>query len=452
MLTKKLYAIRTRMLAGSYDESLQALDVLMKACEAQHEYKLATECYAYMAMIHYNLAHYKKSFEMTNYYESLCSRYNVEVSEAHYYPLIGVQYMLQKQYNEALFYFERAATDASRIKDVILYSTSKKMVVTCLMNLQQWTAAEKVLHDMLKSEQLQQNKHTVEYAEWRIIQLALLDIQQADSSVRELAKKLLEHPILQHPDYVRTRAYFEETMVQFYTKRQQWQELYTQYENYIAYRIAHDGNTEHIDALYEAWVEVGKKISEEHHYDTLARYAFYLKQRQQSMMEDALLNTEAQTLVTLIHKDSLTGCYTRHYLEETVNEWLLEKKRLVLAVFDCDHFKQINDTYGHIVGDQVLQQLVAYITPHLTEDSFLARYGGDEFVLVTTHTKHCIDIFQAVQHKKVDTAADDISISISMGIVVQTAEQSFDALFSAADSMLYEAKRAGRGTYKMQLT
>lgn len=182
MLTKQLYDIRARMLAGSYEQSLTELKDLMEQCEQQQQYALMTQCYAYMAMIHYNLAHYKESFEMTNYYESLCSRYNVDVSEAHYYPLVGVQYMLQRQHHEALFYFERAADDARRMEDFILYSTSKKMAVSCLMALQQWTEADAALRDVLKSELFHGNEHTVEYAEWRIMQLALLDAQQADST------------------------------------------------------------------------------------------------------------------------------------------------------------------------------------------------------------------------------------------------------------------------------
>lgn len=441
-----LAAIRANMLIGQYEAALEGLTQMMATCEAQQHYEVLPECYAYCAMIHYNNGYYEKSFEMTNYYETLCSRYQLPIVKAHYYPLIGVQYMLQQAYEEALVYFKEAASDAHERQDLMLYGTSQKMVVACLSELQQWAEAEQVLRTML---QAQHDPNTIEYAEWCILQLTLLDEKGDDARFVTLSNELLHHPMLQHRTYKRTRDYFEKTMVQFWTKRQQWQALVKQYETYIAHLCTIDVHDAQIDELFTQLLHTAERLDDDSHYSALSLYANHLRERQHDLLEQAVIEEDTEDLRALIHKDSLTGCYTRHYLEETVNTWL-QTHCVTIAVFDCDHFKQVNDTYGHLAGDDVLKAIVSGIQPKLEKDAFLARYGGDEFVLATKGAStQCIDAFARVQHQQIDTDAGTITISLSMGIATSVAGESFDLLFAVADRALYEAKRAGRGRYVM---
>lgn len=116
-------------------------------------------------------------------------------------------------------------------------------------------------------------------------------------------------------------------------------------------------------------------------------------------------------------------------------------------MFDCDRFKRLNDTYGHVMGDTVLRIIATTLEAVMPPNSFLARYGGDEFVIVTKRrATDLITLFQAVQGQVVEEAPH-LCISISMGIVESMPHETFSDIFVRADAALYEAKRQGRGRY-----
>lgn len=155
--------------------------------------------------------------------------------------------------------------------------------------------------------------------------------------------------------------------------------------------------------------------------------------------------------------DSLTGLYNRRHLECTAQReyavMLRSKQPLTAIMFDIDHFKQVNDTYGHAVGDQVLQALASRITPRLRQEDQLFRSGGEEFVLLlpdTSATEATIiaeKIRTVVSRKPIQTdEGDSLTITISLGI--ETIEKAlpggYTELLANADAAMYHAKRTGR--------
>ena len=88
--------------------------------------------------------------------------------------------------------------------------------------------------------------------------------------------------------------------------------------------------------------------------------------------------------------DTLTGCYNRRFFEESIGHELQRRRRygtpLSLVFADVDHFKTINDLYGHDAGDRVLKFVAQFLTRHVREADFVVRWGGDEFLLVMTCT------------------------------------------------------------------
>ena len=162
----------------------------------------------------------------------------------------------------------------------------------------------------------------------------------------------------------------------------------------------------------------------------------------------------------LSRTDSLTGCYNRGHLNELlpreINRALRYKHPLALAMCDIDHFKQVNDTYGHQCGDEVLKILVQSITDLIRADTdWLARYGGEEFMLVLPETNldnaHGLAerLRKHIAQKTIETEEDRVSITASFGVTafdVSTKSSSItpEALINAADKYLYEAKKQGR--------
>lgn len=161
-----------------------------------------------------------------------------------------------------------------------------------------------------------------------------------------------------------------------------------------------------------------------------------------------------QKLRYLSEIDSLTQLKNRGYGEQMIIEALKHQKDGMFCLLDIDNFKQINDQYGHAIGDQVLKDVATTLTNVFNEQDIIMRLGGDEFALFTSlHTagksaELIVDKFYE-EIKKLQMSNDDLpSVTISMGIVFSdNTTHDFDTLYRNADTAMYQAKRAGKGTY-----
>jgi two-component system cell cycle response regulator len=168
--------------------------------------------------------------------------------------------------------------------------------------------------------------------------------------------------------------------------------------------------------------------------------------------QEAMLHHLYETSVS----DPLTGAHNREHMNMRLAEEVSYAKRhnsgLALVMFDIDHFKQVNDTYGHLAGDRVLVALVQKLNGQIRGEDLLARFGGEEFVVLLRTT----DLFQAanvaerirqsVERMRVEYEAKTIEVTVSLGCATLEccAEPSVEELLATADRRLYAAKRAGR--------
>lgn len=158
-------------------------------------------------------------------------------------------------------------------------------------------------------------------------------------------------------------------------------------------------------------------------------------------------------------RDGLTGAYNRSYFDETLQrESLLSTQNhlpLTLAMIDLDHFKKVNDTYGHVVGDSLLVAVVRTIFGQIRQDDTLCRYGGEEFALILPGTtlaasRNLItrlkDTIAATSHKIENGGFFSVTVSIGVATYMDGTEhfQQPQDLIRAADTALYAAKHAGR--------
>ncbi|MEZ0171004.1 diguanylate cyclase [Microvirga sp. TS319] len=146
--------------------------------------------------------------------------------------------------------------------------------------------------------------------------------------------------------------------------------------------------------------------------------------------------------------DMLTGLANRRSLVE-LNESAAEQA-VVLVLMDIDHFKAVNDTYGHQVGDSVLQAVGKIIAGHLTPYGAVGRFGGEEFALIAStgsvdELLPALGELLAIMEKTPIVAAKaTVRLTLSVGVAVRGAFEPFDPAYAAADEALYRAKRAGR--------
>jgi two-component system, cell cycle response regulator len=158
--------------------------------------------------------------------------------------------------------------------------------------------------------------------------------------------------------------------------------------------------------------------------------------------------------------DPLTGIANRRFFErrlsEEVERWLRRQEPLTYMLVDIDHFKQVNDRYGHQVGDQVLQQVAELLGRDLRGVDLLARYGGEEFMLLLPNTTRvqATAIAQRLcgnvaRHPFAVADGESLKTSVSIGVACLEATEERPAapgiwLFQKADAALYQAKQSGR--------
>jgi diguanylate cyclase (GGDEF)-like protein/PAS domain S-box-containing protein len=152
--------------------------------------------------------------------------------------------------------------------------------------------------------------------------------------------------------------------------------------------------------------------------------------------------------------DALTGCLNRrHFFDLAAKEFertLRYQKNLSLIMLDIDHFKQVNDTHGHAVGDQILKMMGTQIRAEVRGEDLVGRYGGEEFVLLLVETNLDTALIAAerlrssVEKLSVNGGSGPVSITISVGVSSLREETDMELLLKAADDALYAAKVSGR--------
>lgn len=155
--------------------------------------------------------------------------------------------------------------------------------------------------------------------------------------------------------------------------------------------------------------------------------------------------------------DSLTGLPNRGYFQSQLDEAIKRAHRregLALMYFDIDRFKQINDSYGHDTGDQVIRMFAHRVRAVVRECDVVARLGGDEFVLLAEGLGGAEDAALIAQKlvdamgPPFDIGGASLEVSTSIGVVIYRPDMSAHALLTAADQAMYEAKRAGRNCFR----
>ena len=168
------------------------------------------------------------------------------------------------------------------------------------------------------------------------------------------------------------------------------------------------------------------------------------------------LKSNYQESVSMAVTDGLTRLYNRHYLDthlkNLVRQAAEQERSLSLVIMDMDHFKSVNDTYGHAVGDEVLKALAGIIVNTIRSADLAARYGGEEFVVLMPETD-AMRAYEAAERlrRAVETTQfvinhpqGFISKTISIGYATMQPNDTPESFLKRADAALYEAKNSGR--------
>ncbi|HEY6130438.1 MAG TPA: GGDEF domain-containing protein [Halioglobus sp.] len=169
-----------------------------------------------------------------------------------------------------------------------------------------------------------------------------------------------------------------------------------------------------------------------------------------------VMTEQSRRLRGMAITDSLTGAFNRRYLEyqavSCMQEWDRYQRPASLLLLDIDHFKHINDQFGHAVGDAALQSLVGLIQNRIRKVDILCRFGGEEFVVLLRETtienaRHLAEALRQIVEAA--TILPEGSMTVSVGVCDVTQAQDMGHWFKLADNALYQAKRNGRNRVEL---
>ena len=159
-------------------------------------------------------------------------------------------------------------------------------------------------------------------------------------------------------------------------------------------------------------------------------------------------NQAYQNVVDIANKDKLTQLYNRVYIDKKIDELLEDKQPFAIVIADIDHFKDINDTYGHIVGDKVLKEFSSILQDNLKDKAIVSRWGGEEFLIIMQHTNDIDKVYTIVEDiRKVveDYDFSDVhNVTASFGCTIHHTNDMFKDTMHQVDKALYKAKELGR--------
>ena len=154
--------------------------------------------------------------------------------------------------------------------------------------------------------------------------------------------------------------------------------------------------------------------------------------------------------------DQLTGLYNRHYLIDMATKKVARAMRhgydLWVLMIDIDHFKSINDTHGHPMGDEILKQVAAMLTLDNRSEDIAARFGGEEFVIIFDPCNKADALLKADRiRKKIEQLnPHEITVTVSIGMAkLEEKDVTFERLLKRADEALYHAKESGRNRVEL---
>lgn len=179
----------------------------------------------------------------------------------------------------------------------------------------------------------------------------------------------------------------------------------------------------------------------------------YSRQKLQKLLQEQVKLVEE--LERLANTDSLTGICNRRYLLMIAEQEIKRSQRynfsFTVLLLDIDHFKKINDTYGHNIGDKVIIFMTQTVINNLRQPDCFGRFGGEEFVILLPDTDIDEGVIVAerirhnIHHQSISVENQQVSITVSIGVAsYNLGDQTIDAIIHRADQALYQAKNQGR--------
>lgn len=490
-IDKKIQVINTLLVLCDYKAALELCENVLVESESNQYVKGKIEIFKILALVYFNKADYSKSFEYAVMVSKLLEELD-EVDQLLDNDITFARFFIRhKDYNDALNLLKSglkiAIKENNHSQEVII----SNMMGYTFCELRQYDVAQELLESAL--DIAQKNNHVKYIPEIKMnltkIYIAVGAYDQARKLLDDafiVVENLKDYAKIIHANLLYANISYQvndfEGTQQFAEKAKHTAKEYGfNYELADAYEWLHlaSSSQQKYEEAYDfllKYVETSQKIVNVEKEKSLSRmrikYDLYQKEKEAQILRNkndkirkqreelehlmVVLGRQNEELHSIAIKDYLTGTYNRKYFmmkfEEEFSIADEHGRDLSCLVFDIDKFKAVNDTYGHLIGDEVIKNIVDRCTMSMGTQGIIGRFGGDEFVLLLIGS----NIFQAEEigqnilknicNSYVVYGDVKIYATISIGIADNKMGHSCNAedMIRIADSALYKAKENGR--------
>ena len=203
----------------------------------------------------------------------------------------------------------------------------------------------------------------------------------------------------------------------------------------------------HFDASLKSYDGLFEQVNRKEEYVIINNDTFILQATIIESTHKLFTLTKVTNLSHEVYIDTLTGAYRKTYFNKQLDEMIKNKKEGAVVVIDIDNFKNVNDTYGHLIGDDVLKEFATVIKNNIRGNDVFARWGGEEFLLLLQNsTFENVMVKTEELRKFIDkhTFKTIGDLTASFGIAKKEENDGIHSLLQRADKALYEAKTSGK--------
>lgn len=455
LLQEKVTLLRSE---GKYKETIESSYELLEQGKQFLDYKSILTSYINTAVSYYCIGDMEKALTSIELYDQICDKHGDEIDKLNLYNTLFLIYEYNKNLDKAKLTLEKTIELGKKLEKYNIVSNAYSNYSHILIYEENFKAALEMGQLGLEMAGLHQPYSLILEIRVKLniigAYIGLKDFETAKLLIEEIRNfKALD-------SFIREKAQFQDLQGEWNFNQKKYSEAYIDFT--LAKEIVESYNDLYLlKEIQEKRcktcelmgdITLGFKIQKE--------YILLLKAINKQELEVTALKLDIKHDITVMERkantDYLTGLYNKKYLEETTNQWLNQKsfirEDIVLIVFDIDDFKNINDKYGHLTGDEVIKQIGKSCSTIIREEDLIGRYGGDEFVIVLRGSSVADgkEIAERIKNKlsklKVEDNGKIISVKASIGLShnSKAAIKDFNELFRLADIELYKVKQSGK--------
>lgn len=447
---------------GKYTEAIEAATELLETAQKTEDVKAMMHGHLHLAGCYYFLGEIEKAFQHILEYKVLCDEFGDNRDKYHLFRLSALIYEYEENYEDAKEAVQQCIQIAQELEMYYAASSSYNSYSNYLLHEGNY---EDALDYALKALSISKTHCPSDI----LLQCRIyLSIASSYIGMNELEKaaKIINH--LELNQYINNlpheKAHFLHVKAEYYRAKGEYDRalqlfnesynIYSKYKNQIKLKTI----LKEIAETYESLGDYKQSYEALKEYLKIAEKLFSI--RLSSKMKEFDVNQSIKAIEKRANIDGLTGVYNRYYLETTCNKWLKEVKNtgehVCCVIIDIDSFKTINDTYGHLLGDEVIKGVGQACLKVASEDKdniIVGRYGGDEFIVLfkgyppQSIMEKAKQLYKEITSFQVNYSDQEIKVTVSIGVVCTNSlpyAKKFAQIFKVADQALYMAKRQGK--------